>query len=318
MSKIYISTNLDEKQKQHSFRSVSRIVNSIKTTEGGGFIVNRPFPTNALLDFDPFLLLDEMGPKYWKPGEAKGAPDHPHRGFETVTYMLEGRFEHKDSRGNSGKLGPGDVQWMTAGAGVIHSEMPEKEFLRKGGNLHGFQLWVNLPQRDKMIKPHYQDIPASKIPLARTEDGAVKVKVIAGEALGTHAIIETRTPILYLHFTLQPGAKVIQPIPKWYNAFAYIITGEAIFGPAEKQKTAKTGQMVIFDNDGEEVVLSAPATDDSTSTTSRSTLDVLLIGGVPLNEPVARYGPFVMNTKQEILKAIEDYRNGHMGEIAVQ
>jgi quercetin 2,3-dioxygenase len=308
--------HLNNKEEQYNSRSVSRIINSTKTTEGGGFIVNRPFPTNALLDFDPFLLLDEMGPKNWKPGEAKGAPDHPHRGFETVTYMLEGRFEHKDSRGNSGKLGSGDVQWMTAGAGVVHSEMPEKEFLRSGGNLHAFQLWVNLPQRDKMIKPRYQDIPSSKIPVAQTEDGAVKVKVIAGEALGVRAIIQTRTPIFYLHFTLQPGAKVVQPVSKEYNSFAYIINGEALIGPAEKQKIAKTGQMIIFDNDGEEVEISAPA--DSITTTNKSALDILLIGGLPLNEPVARYGPFVMNTKEEILKAIEDYQNGNMGEIAIR
>jgi redox-sensitive bicupin YhaK (pirin superfamily) len=320
MSKIKIETNSDKKQQEYTFRSVSRIINSIKTTEGGGFIVNRPFPTNALLDFDPFLLLDEMGPKNWKPGEAKGAPDHPHRGFETVTYMLEGRFEHKDSRGNSGKLGPGDVQWMTAGAGVIHSEMPEKEFLRTGGKLHAFQLWVNLPQRDKMITSRYQDIPSSKIPVAQTEDGAVKVKAIAGEALGACAIIQTRTPIFYLHFTLQPGAKVVQPVPKEYNAFAYVINGKAIFGTTEKQKIAKTGQMIIFDNDGEEIVVSAPAHDtaSTTTTTNKSALDMLLIGGVPLNEPVARYGPFVMNTKEEILKAIEDYQNGQMGKIAIQ
>jgi quercetin 2,3-dioxygenase len=315
MSKIESKTTSDEKQPS-TFRSVSRIINSTKTTEGGGFIVNRPFPTDDLLDFDPFLLLDEMGPKNWKPGEAKGAPDHPHRGFETVTYMLEGRFEHKDSRGNSGKLGSGDVQWMTAGAGVVHSEMPEKEFLRSGGNLHAFQLWVNLPQRDKMIKPRYQDIPSSKIPVAQTEDGAVKVKVIAGEALGVRAIIQTRTPIFYLHFTLQPGAKVVQPVSKEYNSFAYIINGEALIGPAEKQKIVKTGQMIIFDNDGEEVEISAPA--DSITTTNKSALDILLIGGLPLNEPVARYGPFVMNTKEEILKAIEDYQNGNMGEIAIR
>jgi redox-sensitive bicupin YhaK (pirin superfamily) len=315
-SKIESKANSHGKQ-PYTFRSVSRIINSIKTTEGGGFVVNRLFPTDNLLDFDPFLLLDEAGPKNWKPGEAIGAPDHPHRGFETVTYMLEGRFEHKDSRGNSGQLGSGDVQWMTAGAGVIHSEMPEKEFRRSGGNLHGFQLWVNLPQRDKMIKPRYQDIPSSIIPVAQTEDGAVKVKVIAGEALGARAIIQTRTPIFYLHFTLQPGAKVVQPVPKEYNAFAYVINGEGLFGPAEKQKIAKAGQMVIFDNNGEELAVSAPAYDTIT-TTNKSTLDILLVGGVPLNEPVARYGPFVMNAKEEILKAIEDYRNGQMGEIAIQ
>ena len=233
--------------------------------------------------------------------------------------MLDGRFEHKDSRGNSGKLGSGDVQWMTAGAGVVHSEMPDKEFVQSGGNLHGFQLWVNLSQRDKMIEPRYQDIPSSKIPVAQTEDGAIKVKVIAGETLGAHAVIETRSPILYLHFTLQPGAKVVQPLPKEYNTFAYVIKGKALICPAENQKTAKTRQMVIFDNDGEEVIVSSPTGYDSTSaTTNKSALDILLIGGVPLNEPVSRYGPFVMNTKEEILQAIEDYRNGKMGEINIQ
>jgi len=251
-----------------------------------------------------------MGPKDWKPGEAKGAPDHPHRGFETVTYMLEGKFEHKDSRGNSGKLGPGDVQWMTAGAGVVHSEIPEKEFLLRGGRLHAFQLWVNLPQRDKMIKPRYQDVLSAKIPVAQNEDGSIKVKVIAGEALGSRAVIDTRIPIFYLHFTLQPGAKLIQSIPNEYNTFAYVINGEGLFGPAEKQKVAKTGQMVTFDKAGERVAISASA-----SNNTKSPLNLLLIGGIPLNEPVARYGPFVMNTKEEILQAIEDYRNGKMGNI---
>jgi redox-sensitive bicupin YhaK (pirin superfamily) len=306
------TTSLDkqDEQQQYHFRSVSRIIDSEETTEGGGFVVHRPFPTNALLDFDPFLLLDEMGPKDWKPGEAKGAPDHPHRGFETVTYMLEGKFEHKDSRGNSGKLGPGDVQWMTAGAGVVHSEIPEKEFLLRGGRLHAFQLWVNLPQRDKMIKPRYQDVLSAKIPVAQNEDGSIKFKVIAGEALGSRAVIDTRIPIFYLHFTLQPGAKLIQPIPNEYNTFAYVINGEGLFGPAEKQKVAKTGQMVTFDKAGERVAISASA-----SNNTKSPLNLLLIGGIPLNEPVARYGPFVMNTKEEILQAIEDYRNGKMGNI---
>jgi redox-sensitive bicupin YhaK (pirin superfamily) len=306
------TTSLDkqDEQQQYHFRSVSRIIDSEETTEGGGFVVHRPFPTNALLDFDPFLLLDEMGPKDWKPGEAKGAPDHPHRGFETVTYMLEGKFEHKDSRGNSGKLGPGDVQWMTAGAGVVHSEIPEKEFLLRGGRLHAFQLWVNLPQRDKMIKPRYQDVLSAKIPVAQNEDGGIKVKVIAGEALGSRAVIDTRIPIFYLHFTLQPGAKLIQSIPNEYNTFAYVINGEGLFGPAEKQKVAKTGQMVTFDKAGERVAISASA-----SNNTKSPLNLLVIGGIPLNEPVARYGPFVMNTKEEILQAIEDYRNGKMGNI---
>jgi quercetin 2,3-dioxygenase len=205
---------------------------------------------------------------------------------------------------------------MTAGAGVVHSEMPDEEIIRTGGILHGFQLWVNLPQRDKMIKPRYQDISSSKIPVAQTEDAAVRVKVIAGEALGAHAIIDTRTTIFCLHFSLQPRAKIVQPVPKEYNTFAYIINGEAIFGPIENQKSAKTGQMIIFDDDGGEVQVSAAA--GTVTTNNNSTLDILLIGGVPLKEPVARYGPFVMNTKEEILQAIEDYRNGKMGEITIQ
>ena len=289
-----------------SGRKVTRVWDSATTTEGEGFIVHRSFPTRSLADVDPFMLLDEMGPMDLAPGEAKGAPDHPHRGFETVTYLLEGRFEHKDSHGHSGKLAAGDVQWMTAGAGVIHSEMPEKEFSKSGGLLHGFQLWVNLPKRDKMIKPRYQDIKSDKIPVAKSTDGQVKVKVIAGESLGKRAIIDTRTPIMFLHFTLQPGSRITQHVPQNYNAFAYIVDGEGLFGSDEMH--AKKEQVVLFGNDGNEIAIRAP---DTVS----SPLGVLLIAGVPLNEPIARYGPFVMNTEQEIREAIDDYRSGRMGKI---
>lgn len=300
------STNNDHS----NIRSVSRIINSIQTTEGEGFIVHRSFPTQTLSEFDPFLLLDEIGPLDLSSGEAKGAPDHPHRGFETVTYMLDGRFEHKDSQGHIGKLRPGDVQWMTAGAGVVHSEMPEKEFARNGGRLHGFQLWVNLPKRDKMMKPHYQEISSSNIPLVNTADGLVTAKVIAGKALGVNAVIETRIPIMYVHFTFQPGASIVQPVPKEYNTFAYVIGGQGIFGTTKykQEEEVSRGQMVIFEKDGEQIVIRAPKD-------SKSPLDILLIGGTPLNEPVARYGPFVMNTKEEVYQAIEDYRNGMMGTI---
>jgi redox-sensitive bicupin YhaK (pirin superfamily) len=291
---------------RNTSRTVLRIENSVKTHEGEGFLVHRSFPTHFLPDLDPFMLLDEMGPMDLAPGEAKGAPDHPHRGFETVTYLLEGQFEHKDSQGHSGKLAPGDIQWMTAGAGVIHSEMPEKEFARTGGRLHGFQLWVNLPKRNKMIKPRYQEIQSAKIPVARSIDGRVKVKVIAGEALGVHAVIDTQTPIMYLHFTLEPSAKLVQPVPQDYNAFAYVIGGKALFGVDEK--SAQREQVVLFANDGNKISIKVP--DIATSP-----LDVLLIAGVPLKEPVARYGPFVMNTKEEIYQAIDDYRSGRMGKI---
>ena len=192
----------------------------------------------------PFLLLDEMGPIKLAAGEARGASDHPHRGFETVTYVIEGAFEHKDSQGNSGKLFPGDVQWMTAGSGVVHSEMPEKEFAQNGGRLHGFQLWVNLPKKDKMIKPRYQDVPSEKIPVATSDDKKVQVKVIAGQSMGKTAVIDTKTPIMYLHFTVKPGGKVIQDIPQNYNAFAYVANGDVNFGI--EQKIAKKEQAVFF------------------------------------------------------------------------
>jgi hypothetical protein len=219
--------------------------------------------------------------------------------------MIDGIFEHKDSQGHSGKLNPGDVQWMTSGSGVIHSEMPEKEFLRKGGTLHGFQLWINLPKKDKMIKPRYQDVPADKIPVAQNDDG-IRVKVIAGESMGKRAVIDTRTPIMYLHYTIQPGAKTVQIVPQNYNAFAYVIDGEGLFG--NEQRPAQKEQVVLFEQNGNEVVIKAP--DDAVSP-----LDVLLIAGIPLGEPVARYGPFVMNTEGEIRQAILDYNNGRMGKI---
>ena len=287
-------------------RTVAGVVNSIETFEGAGFLVRRPFPTPAFSEFDPFLLLDEMGPMDLAPSSAKGAPDHPHRGFETVTYMLSGELEHKDSRGHAGQLRPGDVQWMTAGAGVVHSEMPSAEFEREGGRMHAFQLWVNLPKRDKMMKPRYQEIPSSQIPKATSSDGLVTVTVIAGEALGQKAVIETRTPIIYLHYRIKPGGSVSQPVPRGYNGFAYVIDGEGKFGV--EREYAADGQMVLFAPDGDEVRIENPA--DATAT-----LEVLLIAGLPLNEPVARYGPFVMNTREEIYEAIEDYGLGKMGAI---
>ncbi|RKP50569.1 pirin family protein [Trinickia fusca] len=285
-------------------RTIQHIIPAVRTIEGGGFVVHRPFPTRMLMDFDPFLLLDEMGPVDYAPGEAKGAPDHPHRGFETVTYMLEGRFGHRDSAGHAGVLRPGDVQWMTAGAGVVHSEMPDPAFIRKGGRVHGLQLWVNLPQREKMIAPRYQEIPSEQIPTATSADGKVHVKVIAGEALGVKARIETRTPILYQHFTLQPGASIAHPVPRDYRVFAYPLAGKGLYGPTRQALDAQ--RMIVFAEDGEAVALAA---DDEP-------LDVLLIGGVPLNEPIVRHGPFVMNTEDEIRQAILDYQAGRMGQIA--
>jgi len=287
-------------------RTVAGIVNSFETLEGGGFLVRRPFPKASFSDFDPFLLLDEMGPMDVAPGEAKGAPDHPHRGFETVTYMLSGEMEHKDSAGHAGRLKPGDVQWMTAGAGVVHAEMPSAEFQRTGGRMHGFQLWVNLPRNEKMAEPRYQEIPNSQIPKATSSDGLVTVSVIAGEAMEQQAVIETRTPIIYLHYRIKPGGMITQRVPPDYNAFAYLVEGEGLFG-SEHERGAD-GQMVMFAPDGDEVRI-------ENSANSKAALEVLLIAGVPLNEPIARYGPFVMNTEAEIRQAFEDYQQGRMGAI---
>src|SRR5258706_12626453 len=251
-----------EEQQTNEGRTVAGIVNSIETLEGEASLVRRPLPKASFSDFDPFLLLDEMGPMDVAPGEAKGAPDHPHRGFETVTYMLSGDMEHKDSSGHAGRLKSGDVQWMPAGAGVVHAEMPSAEFMRTGGVMHGFQLWVNLPQRDKMIKPRYQEIPSSRIPKATSADGLVSVSVIAGEAMGAKAVIETRTPIIYLHYRLEPGGVATQQVPRDYNAFAYVVEGAGLFG-AEGER-AGDGQMVMFAHDGGEVRIENPADANAT------------------------------------------------------
>ena len=294
----------------NSIRSVERVVEAAATPEGDGMLVHRLFPSFGLSMIDPFLLLDEMGPMDLPPGAHNGFPDHPHRGFETVTYMLAGRFEHRDSFGHAGTIRPGDVQWMTAGSGLVHSEMPESSFLKQGGRLHGFQLWVNLPRGDKMMKPRYQELPGERIPAASSPDGLVKAKVIAGEALGASAAIQTRTPISYIHFTVQPGGSVIQPLAKDENAFAYVINGTGTFGAAKGAAGAKQAgpnHAVLFNNDGESVSIAADQ--------SKEPLDVLLIAGAPLHEPVARYGPFVMNTQAEIQQAFEDFRAGKMGTI---
>ena len=287
-------------------RSISEIITSKTTLEGDGFIVHRPFPNHSTREFDPFLLLDEMGPIVLEQGEAKGASPHPHRGFETVTYVISGVMEHKDSKGHSGKLQAGDVQWMTAGSGVVHSEMPESEFKKNGGKLHGFQLWVNLPKKDKMTSPHYQEIPSQNIPTAESNDGKIKVKIIAGQSMGKRAVIDTKTPISYLHFIIQPGGKINQEIPTEFNVFAYVSGGEGLFGP--EKKPAVKEQAVFFKKDGNEIIV-------ENKSESPEPLDFLLIGGIPLEEPVARYGPFVMNTEEELQQAIEDYKSGKLGKI---
>jgi quercetin 2,3-dioxygenase len=286
-------------------RTVLRVEAAHRQLEGGGFLVRRPFPAGELPLVDPFLLLDEMGPSDYAPGEAVGAPEHPHRGFETVTYLLEGEMEHQDSAGHRGLLGPGDVQWMTAGAGVVHSEMPSRRMVEEGGRVHGFQLWVNLPRKDKRLPPRYQEFPASHLPDGRSTDGLARVKVIAGSALGVSAVIETRTPIVYQDWTLLPGASVEIPLAASHRGFVYVFGGEARVGVSGTR--VPDGSCALL-GEGDSLELGVP---DSVSEPAR----LLLCAGAPLNEPVARYGPFVMNTREEIDEAIADYRAGRMGEL---
>jgi redox-sensitive bicupin YhaK (pirin superfamily) len=261
--------------------------------EGGGFPVRRPSAMGTLMS--PFLLLDEMGPVHWDPGQAIGAPAHPHRGFETVTYMLQGAMKHEDSAGNKGDLNPGDVQWMTAGRGIIHSELPQDDFLEQGGVTHGFQIWVNLPSKDKMMNPRYQDIPSEQIPKVTSEDGKVWANVIAGSTLGVQAVIDTVIPITYIHMKIQQDGTHRQVIEQGLNGMIYVFGGTVHIDG----KPVHDGQLGIL-TDGDEVVFEAREED----------AEFLILAGPELNEPIARYGPFVMNTSEEIQQALQDYQNG--------
>jgi redox-sensitive bicupin YhaK (pirin superfamily) len=290
-----------DNQNNETVREIFRVVTAHKQREGGGFIVRRPFPSYGLTVVDPFLLIDEMGPVDYAPGEAVGAPDHPHRGFETVTYVLEGEMEHEDSAGHRGSLRAGDVQWMTAGAGIIHSEEPSRAMREKGGRVHGFQIWINLPARLKMTRPRYREIAAAKIPGAQTADGRAKVRVIAGEALGVRAVIDTHTPITYQDWTVAEGADLTLPLPREQKALIYVFEGSVQVG---SDRLVTDGQLAIL-TDGDAVRFRGAAGGGR----------LLLLAGVPLAEPVARYGPFVMNNEAEIDQAVQDYQSGRMGEI---
>ncbi len=283
-------------------RKVVAIVDALETFEGEGFLVHRPFPTPSLAMVDPFLLLDEMGPVELRPGEAKGAPDHPHRGFETVTYVLEGEFEHEDSAGNRGSIGTGDVQWMTAGAGVVHSEMPARSLQETGGRVHGVQLWVNLPAAQKMVSPRYQDLRAAELPVARGD--GFTLTVIAGDVLGVSGPGDTYVPIVYAHARVDAHRELEIPLPSDTNAVVYVLGGSAELGPDAVQ--AGRAQLAVFDPG--EAPLGARAGDRG--------LDAIILAGRPLREPVVRYGPFVMNTKEQIVEAFDDFREGRMGAIA--
>lgn len=287
-------------------RSIKQVIKARSQTEGGGFQIRRALPAPGVRYIDPILLIDEMGPVDYRPGEAIGAPDHPHRGFETVTYMLEGEFEHRDSAGHAGYLRPGDVQWMTAGRGVVHSEMPSARIMEAGGRVHGFQIWVNLPSRLKMTAPRYQEVAAGNIPEAVSADGLARVRVIAGEALGVSARIDTHTPIVYQHWILQPGANIEQALDADRSALLYVFSGELISAGSP----LADGEMGVLGK-GDSVNLAVPAA-------ATGLTQVLLLGGVPLGEPVVQHGPFVMNSSEEIAQAIEDYQQGRMGIIQHQ
>lgn len=275
------------------YRSLRSVVPTHTVLEGGGFKVRRPVAMGRLMS--PFLLLDEMGPVHYGPGEAVGAPDHPHRGFETVTYLLKGGMKHADSAGNKGDLNPGDVQWMTAGRGVIHSELPQDHMMEHGGLMHGFQIWVNLPAKDKMMAPRYQDIPSKDLPEVTSDDGTVWAKVIAGQALGVEAVIDTVIPITYIHLRLEPGATYEHTCTSDHNLMVYAFGGSMTI----EGKPLSDGGLGLL-SDGEAVRLVA----------GNDGAECLLLGGPEIDEPIARYGPFVMNTREEIYQAVQDYQNG--------
>jgi redox-sensitive bicupin YhaK (pirin superfamily) len=293
------------------WRPVQRIVTAHRQLEGEGFEVRRPFPGADLALADPFVLLDHMGAVEYGPGEAKGAPWHPHRGFETVTYMLDGAFEHKDSTGGGGLLTDGATQWMTAGSGILHSELPPQEFVAKGGLFHGVQLWVNLPATQKWTPPRYQDINPGDVTLISSDDGGALIRLIAGTLQDYDGPGATYTPITYLHATVAAGAKLDLPWSADFNALVYVLSGRGFVGP--HGQPLDEGQMAVF-GDGAAVTVRAA---DQQPQPANGGWDILVLGGLPIREQVARYGPFVMNTREEIIQAIEDFQAGRLGRTEV-
>ncbi|WP_026426155.1 pirin family protein [Actinokineospora inagensis] len=294
-----------------AWRPVARTVRAEKFLEGEGFQVRRPFPGVDLAQADPFLLLDHMGAVEYGPGEAKGAPWHPHRGFETVTYMIDGAMQHTDSIGGGGLITDGATQWMTAARGILHNEVPPQDMVAKGGLFHGVQLWVNLPRALKMAEPRYQDIAARDVTLLASDDGGALVRVIAGDLAGYHGPGSTYTPITYLHATVAPGARLTMPWPEHFNAMVYVLSGRGTVG--REGRPLDEGELAVFGRSGRALTLRAADTQPGNS----ANWEVLVLGGQPINEPVARYGPFVMNTRQEIIQAFEDYQAGRLGQIPV-
>jgi quercetin 2,3-dioxygenase len=289
-------------------RPVRSLTTAPSGLEGEGFPVRRAFAGVDLADLDPFVHLDQMGEVEYAPGEPKGTPWHPHRGFETVTYMIDGTFEHQDSNGGGGVITNGDTQWMTAGAGILHIEKPPEALVVSGGLFHGFQLWVNLPATQKWSAPRYQDLRAGEVALASSSDGGALLRIIAGEIGGYKGPGSTYTPMTLVHATLSPGARLSLPWRPDYNALVYAMAGFGTVGA--EARPIRTGQLAVF-GQGDAIVVAALQSQESRS----PNLDVLILGGRPIGEPIAWMGPFVMNTREEIMQAVSDYQAGRLGTI---
>ncbi len=289
-------------------RPVTQVTTAPQGLEGEGFPVRRAFAGVALGDLDPFVHMDQMGEVEYGPGEPKGTPWHPHRGFETVTYMIDGTFQHQDSIGGGGLITNGATQWMTAGAGILHIERPPDDLVASGGLFHGIQLWVNLPAADKWVPPRYQDIEPQAATLLASTDGGALVRVIAGPVAGKQGPGTTYTPISLVHATLNPGAQLVLPWPAEFNALVYVLGGNGTVGP--DARPVHTGQLAVH-GAGDALVVAA----DQAQESRYPNLDILVLGGRPIREPVAAYGPFVMNTKDELAQAFEDFHAGRLGTI---
>jgi quercetin 2,3-dioxygenase len=289
-------------------RPVRSVTTAPSGLEGEGFPVRRAFAGVSLDELDPFVHMDQMGEVDYAPGEPKGTPWHPHRGFETVTYIIDGVFEHQDSNGGGGVITNGDTQWMTAGAGILHIEKPPEALVVSGGLFHGIQLWVNLPRANKFNPPCYQDIRGRQSTLLASADGGALLRVIAGEVAGHHGPGVTFTPITLVHATVSPGAQLELPWRPEFNALAYVLAGQGSVGA--QARPIHKGQLAVFGS-GDALILTAA----THQPLAEPNLEVLLLGGLPIREPVAAYGPFVMNTRAELLQAFQDYQAGKLGVI---
>ncbi|WP_067185453.1 pirin family protein [Microtetraspora niveoalba] len=289
-------------------RPVVSVTTAPRALEGEGFPVRRAFAGVDVRALDPFIHMDQMGEVEYAPGEPKGTPWHPHRGFETVTYMIDGEMQHSDSHGGGGLIGGGDTQWMTAGSGILHIETPPEYLVASGGLFHGLQLWVNLPRARKFAEPRYQDITSSKVALLSSDDGGALVRVIAGEVGGHAGPGSTYTPITLVHATVSPGASLTLPWRADFNALVYVLAGDGTVGAERRPITA--GQLAVY-GAGDTITVAADARQDSRT----GGMDVFVLGGLPIREPVVAYGPFVMNTKAEIITAMEDYQAGRLGSV---